>query len=182
MISLFDQYIKEEFNLEEDFYLENLVGLFLLLISTFKDNFYKNYEDELYPIYAEIISFIDNPQCSCKIKIAHYIEDHYLEIYKLIRNWIENYKNYDFYDEKYDNILSQFFKTIEKKNLLTIQEQKFKGLPNTKIGNYMLGKVVTIEDTPEEFNNLILYLKENNYYYNHMSVIKDNNKIKIYFA
>jgi hypothetical protein len=72
---------------------------------------------------------------------------------------------------------------LKEKNIEIDQSKKFRGEPSLSLAGYMSGKVVSIEDTPEEFNNLINYLKENNFYYNHMSVVKsDNNQIKIYFA
>lgn len=178
-LDLFYKYTSKK--LDKNTYLENFVAIFLVLLKTYKENFYKSFENEIYSIYADIISFINNPQCSCRVKIAAYVESNYFEIYRLVEDWFKNYNDHN--DKDNHKILLEFFDRLQEKNDKNKKFEQFQGEPSEAIGNYMLGKVVTISDTPEEFNKLIIYLKENDYYYNHMSVVKDdNNQIKIYFA
>lgn len=176
-LDLFYEYTSK--SLDKEVSLHNLVNLFLLLLGAVKKDFYGDFEDKVYPIYADIISFIDNPKCSCRTKIANYIEIHYNEFYVLLEHWFQN-RNFTEYENK---ILTGFFQRLKEKNIEIDQSKKFRGEPSLSFAGYMSGKIVSIDDTPEEFNNLINYLKENNFYYNHMSVVKsDNNQIKIYFA
>jgi hypothetical protein len=177
LLDLFYQSTSQD--LDREVSLQNLVNLFLFLLGGFKKDFYGDFEDKIYPIYADIISFIDNPKCSCKIKIAKYIENNYRESYYLVETW---FKNKDLTDRE-NKIILGFFERLKNQNLKIDESKKFRGEPSSSVGKYMSGRVVSIDDTPEEFNKLINYLKENDFYYNHMSVVKsDNNQIKIYFA
>lgn len=160
-------------------FIQNLIRVFLFFLVTFKEDFYKSFEDKVYQIYSDMISFIDNPNCSCRIKVAQYVREHNDEIYIYVENWLKN-RNFTEEDNK---IVTGLFQRINEENKKNNESEKFRGVPDYVNGEYMAGKIVTISDDPEEFYNLISYLKENNFYYNHFSVVKsDNNNIKIYFA
>jgi hypothetical protein len=180
-LELFYKYTSKETDKEVS--LENFVRIFLFLVAAFKENFYSEFEDKVYSIYADIVSFTDNPQCSCKIKIANYIEEHHSEMYLLVEEWFKNYKELNSYTPEYDKVLLEMFNQITERNAKNTESKGFRGEPETPNSKYMFGKIVTISDTAEEFNKLFRFLKDNDYHYNHISVVKqEDNKIKIYFA
>jgi predicted transcriptional regulator len=160
---------------EPNTYLSNL---FLYLLSHLQEAFYQKYEKDFYEIYADIISFIKNPNCSCRTKIIHYVDENQQQIKDIILNWLST-TEFNSSDE------NKIIKILNKINIEIASHQtylRYKGEPsNDAVGHSMIGKVVKIDNTPEAYNHFINHLHLNHFYYNGLSMLEEQDKLKIYF-
>jgi len=182
LIDLYEKIVKSNSFLEEEDPSENrynyLNNLFLYLLSHLQNLFYDKYEKDFYEIYADIISFIKNPNCSCRSKVVNYVKNNKDQVQKIIFEWISS-TNFD------ENTYGKIVKILNKINLELDSYNtylKYKGQPeNEAIGKSMVGKIVTIDNSAESYNNFINYLYMNNFLYKGLNILETENKLKIYF-
>jgi hypothetical protein len=156
-----------------------LSNLFLYLLSHLQDIFYSKYEKDFYEIYADIISFIKNPNCSCRSKIINYVKNNKESIQKIILEWLSTTKFDNNIHNKLIKILNKIDIEIESYNTYL----KYKGEPKEEeaLGKSMIGKVVTIDNSPEAYYNFINYLRINSLFYSGLNIVEKENKLTIYF-
>lgn len=182
LIEIFEKISKSDLVFQENNSLENrydyLSNLFLYLLSHLQNLFYEKYEKDFYEIYADIISFIKNPNCSCKSKIINYVKNNRKNVKKIIFEWISLTEFNENTHNKIVKILNKINFEIDSYN----KYLKYQGEPEEEsIINSMVGKVVSIENTPDSYYDFIQYLKTNNFHFSGLNVIEIENKLKIYF-
>lgn len=182
LIEIFEKISKSDLVFQENNSLENrydyLSNLFLYLLSHLQNLFYEKYEKDFYEIYADIISFIKNPNCSCKSKIINYVKNNRKNVKKIIFEWISLTEFNENTHNKIVKILNKINFEIDSYN----KYLKYQGEPGEEsIINSMVGKVVSIENTPDSYYDFIQYLKTNNFHFSGLNVIEIENKLKIYF-
>jgi predicted transcriptional regulator len=155
-----------------------LSNLFLYLLSHLQGVFYKKYEKDLYEIYADIISFIQNPNCSCRTKIINYVNDNQQKFKDLILDWLST--------TEFDSLAqNKIIKVLNKVNLEIDSYEtslRYKGEPKEEaIGSSMIGKVVKINNNPGSYHQFINHLHLNRFYYNGLNILEEEDKLKIYF-
>lgn len=114
-------------------------------------------------IYADIVSSINNPNCSCRNRVYSYFSSNFDACKNLFLEIFEN------------NIISE-------NELETIKEMVESYMPqlNNRYEDYS-GKVVEIDNNVEEYSSFIKNLKESGNFYQGISVIENNNKLKLFF-
>ena len=135
--------------------------------------FRKGFMQKAKDIYADVISFIANPNCTCKKRVVAYIE--------------ENKDAIDSYYQEYSNSIEpeQLSKTLE----LIAEDSKQKNntkeatkVPNNKQRlNDVRGEVVEIEPNPFEYKEVIETAKKEKWFYRGLSVtetIKVENEVE----
>jgi hypothetical protein len=176
-ISKSDSLLKERESSENQYdYLSNL---FLYLLSHLQNSFYDKYEKDFYEIYADIVSFIKNPNCSCRSKIVNYVKINREQVQKIILEWLTDTK----FDENNHNKIIKILNKVKIEIESFYTYLKYKGEPETDeaIGQSMIGKVVTIENSPESYYNFMQHLHVNNFFYSGLNIIEKEDKLKIYF-
>lgn len=183
LINLYKEILKADSLLKDVNPSENeynyLSNLFLYLLSHLQNLFYDKYEKEFYEIYADISSFIKNPNCSCRSKIVNYVKNNKEQIQTIILQWLTVTKFDQNNHNKVIKILNKINTEIESFNIYL----KYKGEPETDndIGKSMIGKVVTIENSSESYYNFIQHLHINHFFYSGFNIIEKEDKLKIYF-
>jgi len=117
-------------------------------------------------IYADIVSAAKNPNCSCRKKVFDYFSIHI----ETIQNILLNILNNDFFPEFF---LQNTFKVIESLANNINSDKNFQG--------DMAGKIFEINDNNQDYFNLIDKIKKSQGYYTGLSLIKIDNKLKIFF-
>ena len=114
-------------------------------------------------IYADIVSSINNPNCSCRNRVYSYFSSNFDACKNLFLEIFEN------------NIISE-------NDLETIKEMVESYMPqlNNRYEDYS-GKVVEIDNSAEDYSQFIKNLKESGNFYQGISVIENNNKLKLFF-
>lgn len=182
LIISYEKILKSSLSQNTDELTENsydfLSNLFLYLLSHLQNIFYGQYEKNFYEIYADIISFIKNPNCSCRSKIIHYVKNNKEEIQKIILEWLSTTN----FDNNTHNKIIKIFNKIDLEIESFNTYLKYKGEPKDEaLGKSMIGKVVIIDNTPESYYNFINYLHINNFFYSGLNIVEKDNKLTIYF-
>jgi hypothetical protein len=165
-------------NSSEDEGYTYLSNLFLYLLSHLQNSFYDKYEKDLYEIYADIISFIKNPNCSCRTKIIHYVQDNQQKIKDIVLDWLSTTD----FDPSDQNKIIKVLNKVEVEINSHKTYLQYKGEPKEDgIGKSMIGKIVKIINSPESYYNFINHLHINRFYYNGLNILEEEDKLKIYF-
>lgn len=148
-------------------------------------------------VYADVVSSLENPNCSCRGRFASFITDNKdsaLESYNKIVNSLSKEESEKLKEviEKQEAMFNHF--QIDLKNK---KQEKEKGVKNTtnpstsldeeyKDGSnfpaYLEGNVIEIEDTAESYGNLIKDLRRGGEFYKGLNLIsKPGNKLWVYF-
>ena len=153
-------------------------------------------------IYADVVSSLDNPNCSCRGRFAGFIlenKDEAIETYKGIIYSLtdEESENLKTVIEKQHTMFLHFKIDLEKNkkndstdsvnNAVNVLEADNKNELNDDIRNnenfsyYLEGNVIEIEDTAEAYGNLIKNLRHGGEFYKGINIIqKPNNKMWVY--
>lgn len=116
---------------------------------SFKEEFLKIAQ----PIYADVISFVQNPNCTCKNRVGKFIGENRALVIGLINVWDQQNPN--------------------KINIDKVEEEN-------KIENVQ-GKVFIIPRNPESFENFMKDSKEKKYSYKGFTVADNGNEWSIFF-
>lgn len=153
--------------------------LFLILNNLFKDSKeIKNIVFEKFEIfediYADIISSESNPNCSCRNRVIKYFSQNFDKIFSLILDLL-----------KLKNIKDATYLNIEKSIKSQILNYNNESSPSESIEannlNYIAGQIWEIEDSIFEYSEVIEALKLSKAIYKGISIIKVDNKLKLYF-
>ena len=183
LLDLYEEILKLNSLIKERESLENqydyLTNLFLYLLSHLQNSFYEKYEKDFYEIYADIISFIKNPNCSCRSKIVNYVKNNRDQVQKIILEWLTSTNFNENNHNKIIKILNKIKFELESFNTYL----KYQGEPITEnaIGKSMIGKIVTIENSSKSYYDFIQHLHVNNFFYAGFNIIEKEDKLKIYF-
>jgi hypothetical protein len=167
----FNQFVSNESDSENLFstkaYLrgESLFNILNYLVETsesIKNLTILNFE-KIPEIYADVVSSINNPNCSCRNRVYSYFSSNFDACKNLFLDLFEN------------NIISE-------NDLETVKEMVESYLPqlNTRYEDYS-GKVVEINNSAEDYSKFIKNLKESNNFYQGISIIENNDKLKLFF-
>lgn len=164
----------------KDLKIENSGNLlFLILKDLFNDcskieNIVLNKFEIYEQIYADIVSSQLNPSCSCRYRVIKYFSNNIEKIYKTLLDIIDNNPlSETTYNNIYQNTKSQ----------ITSYEQHVSSDSIVQKNNprYISGQIWEIEDNPIEYGKTIKALKESQSIYKGMSIIKVENRLKLYF-
>jgi hypothetical protein len=183
----------------------NIYGDISQLSEDFRKSVVDEYENQD-EIYADVVSSLENQNCSCRGRFATFIEenkDSSLDRYKrIISKVTENQK--DFLKngiEKQQTMFEHFQTELKnnKKNEESLKNNtKLKHFDHTESvheeeskdsdsngrfnSNYLEGNVIEIEDSPEAYGNLIRNLRLGGEFYRGLNILqRPNNKIWVYF-
>lgn len=114
-------------------------------------------------IYADVVSSINNPNCSCRNRVYSYFSLNFDACKNL---FLEIFQN---------NIISE-------NDLETIKEMVESYTPqlNNRYEDYS-GKIVEIDNSPEDYSRFVKNLRESGNSYQGISIIENNNKLKLFF-
>jgi hypothetical protein len=130
-------------------------------------------------IYADIVSSIDNPNCSCRGRVIKFIEENPQVFLNIIKNLLEKYPLETSSFEDISNRIEHYISLLKDNNVNTVTEDK----SNTEIANpqnSLMGHVITVQSNTDYFN-LIKSLNSKNMIYNGISVVNNNGAIDLYF-
>jgi uncharacterized protein YutE (UPF0331/DUF86 family) len=144
---------------------ESLFNVLNYLVETsesIKNLVISNFE-KMPEVYADIVSSIDNPNCSCRNRVHSYFSSNFDPCKNLFLELFQN------------NIISE-------NDLETVKEMVESYMPqlNNRYEDYS-GKVVEIENNSEDYSQFIKNLKESGNFYQGISIIENNNKLKLFF-
>lgn len=115
-------------------------------------------------IYADIVSSINNQNCSCKNRVHSYFSSNF---------------------EASKNIFLDIFQNnqISENHLEPIKEMVESYIPqlNNNFFENFGGKIIEIENNQQDYFNLINNIRESGYFYQGITIIENNNKLKLYF-
>ena len=144
---------------------ESLFNILNYLVETsesIKNLVISNFE-KMPEVYADIVSSINNPNCSCRNRVYSYFSSNFDSCKNLFLEIFEN------------NIISE-------NDLETVKEMVESYMPqlNSRYEDYS-GKVVEINNSAEDYSQFIKNLKESGNFYQGISIIENNNKLKLFF-
>jgi hypothetical protein len=152
--------------------------LFITISFLIKDIFFKkeilNQFEKFPSVYPNIVSFSENPNCSCKNKVFDFIKENYDACYEILNNIL--YLDNSIIDETIfksiiDN-LNSFLTKNEDKKALKLDDQ---------FSKYLEGKVMVINDDRLEYERLIKSLRNSGVFYKGLSIVKKDAYLHIYF-
>jgi len=118
-------------------------------------------------IYADIVSSIDNPNCSCRSKISDFFITNFQNIAIIFDNILKKYPQEDsFYNQinlNIQNILKQLSEKYRKQEDLSL-----------------VGKIIEFS-TKEDYFHIMNNIISRGQYYNGLQIIENNKINKIYF-
>lgn len=138
-----------------------LAHAFLDLITLGPKEFTEEFRQFATIVSPSIDSFKQNPNCDCRNKIIAYVEEHRETCYRFLEDFFNNekYKHYNaFKDTVAPSILESKYNFTEAP-----------------------GKIYEINDTPEDFYNFKLKMDAERFSFRQSYIIKDGDKLKIYF-
>jgi hypothetical protein len=169
-----------------------------------RKNIINNYEQK-HEIFADVVSSMDNPNCSCRGRFGTYIENNVEEsvsLYKEVINKLdenslnilksviekqnaafEKLQSDDVKPEEKTNTLTKTFTTPADKILSPDENLKKDQINQEQVFPvYLEGNVIEIRDTPEAYGNLIKSMRANGEFYKGLNIVpKPNGKIWVYF-
>jgi hypothetical protein len=135
---------------ENSNYLTSAVPGLIYELIPFRDEFQKQFNE----VYADIETFKNNPNCSCKFKIKQFI----LENKSLVYSFLVNYFNNN------PSLQDTVNNTLQRHSVLEVAGQTF-----------------TIDDTEEAFSAFYQKILSEKFIFQTFSLLKDNNKLRIFF-
>lgn len=157
---------KNQFELRTALFL-----MFDTLIKTsqeLKQELFKSFEK--YPeIFADIVSASDNPNCTCRGRVAIFFENRPSETLEIYKDLLTRYPQEESF---YQNLFKRIQEIIEKFNLQLSVDI------NEPIS--LAGRVFKFK-TDEEYTNFITKINSKRHYYKGIQIIEKNDEIKIYF-
>jgi hypothetical protein len=144
---------------------ESLFNVFIYLVETsesIKNLVVLDFE-KIPEIYADIVSSINNPNCSCRNRVHSYFSSNFDACKNLFLELFQN------------NIISE-------NDLETVKEMVESYIPqlNNRYEDYS-GKVVEINNSAEDYSKFIKNLKESYNFYQGISIIENKDKLKLFF-
>ena len=137
-------------------------NIILGLISHDKD-FRKGFMQKARDIYADIISFIANPNCTCRKRVVSFIEENKESINTFYEDFIK-----DKSDEEINNIIKSIDKPKEVK-----KESPSIDKPNPKKEkNDVRGEVIEIEPNPFEYKEVIQTAIKEDWVYKGINIVE----------
>lgn len=130
--------------------IHNLFDALPILISN--DNIFNQLKNDFPETLADLISFKDNPNCSCKNRLIKFFTDKIQQNTNLLNKYIEN------------NIALQ---------------NDINNATNLRLSNNYSGRIITIEKTPEAWQQLSLTMVGK--MFRSFSLIEKEDKILVYF-
>lgn len=104
-------------------------------------------------IYADVISFVSNPDCSCKNKVINFIHNNFNTVKEIVKAWVTN--NPDNSELVNDTLI-------------------IKEIP---VG----GKIFTINKTEEDFNKFFQKVKKENWTFQAFTILEKEHSWVIFF-
>lgn len=115
-------------------------------------------------IYADVVSSINNPNCSCRNRVYSYFSSNFETCKKVFLEILQN-----------NQILENDLEAIKE-----MVESYLPQLENNFLESYG-GKIIEIQNNQQDYFNLIKNLRESGYFYQGISIVENDNKIKLYF-
>jgi hypothetical protein len=133
-----------------------------------KKELFKSFEK--YPeIFADIVSASDNPNCTCRGKVAAFFEKRPAETLEIYQDILTRIPQEDIF---YQEVFKKIQQTMDRFNSqLNIDV-------NEPIS--LSGRVFKFT-TDEEYTNFIIKINSKGHYYKGLQIIEKNNDIKVYF-
>jgi hypothetical protein len=150
-------------------------NIILGLIRHNKD-FRKGFMQKARDIYADIISFIANPNCTCRKRIVKYVEENKENVNEYYEEFKQTVKGEDF--EKLIELIKQSEKkntkevVIEKKDLPDNLKKSLTEPVNRTRRTDVRGEVVEISLNPFDYKDVIETGKKENWYYRGLTVVE----------
>lgn len=144
---------------------EILFNIFSSLIALeYLHNILFSHFEQIPEIYADIISATNNPNCSCRERVFSFFNKNF-DLSKNI--FIEIFKNNKISYEELEAIYEMIESNIQKINNIDYVD--------------IVGKIFEINDNEQDYFNFIQKLISVNSIYQGISILKENNKLKLYF-
>lgn len=184
IVSTFELKINKIQNLEKESeeYKSNMIeirsflfGLFEELVhisEDIKQYVFKSFE-KIPQIYADVVSAADSPNCSCRGRVANFFQENpsvSLEIFK------EVLQKYPQSESFYNRIFERIRSIVTANNAQAIDPNKI----STENVKSLVGRIISIK-SHQEYYRVIQSLLAQNYHYNGISVIENNDEIRLYF-
>lgn len=154
-------------------------ALFIILKNLFsnseetKQDVFKKFE-VFQEIYADVISSESNPNCSCKNRVIHFFAQNPEKISKLLFDLINKNQITDLTSQ---NIIENIKSQINFYN----QNQSTEILSKNNFQIDISGQIWDIEDSPKQYALAMQSIKKRRLVYKGLSVIKENNRLKLFF-
>jgi hypothetical protein len=152
-----------------------LFGLFeelTHLSEEIKQSVIKSFE-KIPEIYADIVSAIDSPNCTCRGRVANFFQENPVINLDIFKKTLQIYpQNEDFYNKIFERIRS----VVITNNVQNIEPNK---IP-TENNKSLVGRIISIK-SHQEYYKVIQSLLMQNYHYNGISIVENNEEIKLYF-
>jgi hypothetical protein len=152
-----------------------LFGLFEELASQsteVKQSIFKYFED-ISEIYADIVSASDSPNCACRGRVASYFQDNPEISLNIFKKVVTEYPQDPIFYKKVFEKIRSVIAADSAKNIepSTVQDTTIKSLT---------GRVLSI-NSPQDYFKVIQSLSVQGYKYNGLSVVQNNDDVKLYF-
>jgi hypothetical protein len=170
-----EQILLEFYKYKDNKFTNYVSFIFLNLLFTFKESFYKSAENILTAIYADMVTLSNSPNCSCRGKVIKYINHNSDQVFDFVHNWI-NTNN--------ENTINKFFEFLFKE--IDSQHIKNKYFANLDLKTKrIVGNVLIIEDEPTEYRKVIEYIQKESFEYKDFKLFNlienDKKYLKFYF-
>lgn len=158
-------------------------NIILGLIRHDKD-FRKGFMQKARDIYADIISFIANPNCTCRKRVVAYIEENKESVNTFFEEYKARASSSDFNkllelinnEEQKTNTIEvkkeDLPKNIPESLKKAINEPPIKHNDKSVTRNDVRGEVIEIEPNPFEYKDVIETAKKENWFYTGLSVLE----------
>jgi hypothetical protein len=125
-------------------------------------------------IYADIVSASDSPNCACRGRVASFFQENPGIALDIFKNILNKFPQDEIF---YTNVFEKIRSVVAADNAQNIDPATIKNTPMKSLN----GRVISITNSSQEYFKVIQSLSMQGYKYNGISVVENNDNLKLYF-